>query len=94
MPQKELDKSKDYLVGTMYLELESSDSIAEYYGYQNALRRPLQTPEEFAEKIKAVTEEDIIRVAKDIITNSRLNCAVIGDVSSPDMLREKLVLSS
>ncbi|MDP2705249.1 MAG: pitrilysin family protein [Patescibacteria group bacterium] len=94
VPQKELDKAKDYLVGTMYLELESSDSIAEYYGYQNALRRPLQTPEEFADKIKAVTAEDIIRVAKDIITNSRLNCAVIGDISSPDMLREKLVLPS
>lgn len=94
VPERELVKAKDYLVGTMYLELESSDSIAEFYGYQMALRRPLQTPEEFSEKIKKVTAEDIMRVAQNVILNSRLNLAVIGDVSSSDMLKKKLILPS
>lgn len=94
VPAKELEKAKDYLIGTMYLELESSDSIAEFYGYQMVLRRPLQTPEEFAEKIKAVSAEDVMRVAKDIITNSRLNLAAIGDIQSQETLKEKFFLPS
>lgn len=90
----ELQKAKDYLVGTMYLDLESSDSMAEFYGYQAVLRQPLLTPEGIAQKIKNVTAHEMKEVARAVFTNERLNCAVVGDVSDKNALKEALTLSS
>ena len=42
VPEKELAKVKDYLVGGMYLGLESSDSLAEFYGSQEIIKKPLK----------------------------------------------------
>ncbi|MEK9201698.1 MAG: insulinase family protein, partial [Patescibacteria group bacterium] len=90
----ELEKVKDYLIGTMYLELESSDALAEFYGYQSVLAQPLKTPDEFAEKIKAVSAEDISAVAKEIFTDSKLNLAIVGNISESKPLKEALSFSS
>lgn len=90
----ELDKVKDYLIGTMYLELESSDALAEFYGYQSVLRQQLKTPDDFVEKIKAVTAEDISVVAKEIFIDSKLNLAIIGDITESQSLKEALSFSS
>jgi predicted Zn-dependent peptidase len=75
---EELQKVKDYMVGSMFLGLESSDSIAEFYGYQEVLRRPVFTPDDFSKKIRAVTADDIQTIAKEIFINKGLNFAIIG----------------
>ncbi|MEK7180704.1 MAG: pitrilysin family protein [Patescibacteria group bacterium] len=90
----ELEKVKDYLIGTMYLELESSDALAEFYGYQSVLAQPLKTPDEFAEKIKAVTAEDISIVAQEIFTDSKLNLAIVGDIKKSQPLKDALSFQS
>lgn len=88
----ELQKVKDYMVGGMYLGLESSDSLAEFYGYQEVLRRPLQTPDEAAAKIRAVTAEDIQKVATDIFKTETLNMALIGPFEDGSQFKPLLVL--
>ncbi|MDP2593517.1 MAG: pitrilysin family protein [bacterium] len=75
---KELRKAKDSLTGSMYLSLESSDHIADYYGFKEVLRKDLVSPKERAEKISGITAEDIQAVAKDIFKDDRLNFACIG----------------
>ena len=74
----ELKKVKDYLVGTMMLEIESSDAIAEFFGYQEILRKSLKTPLELAKEIEKVTPGDIERVSKLIFEDKNLNLAVVG----------------
>ncbi len=75
---EELKKVKDHMNGMLYLGLESSDSIAELYGIQEVLRLPVQTPDEMAAKVQAVTAEDIQRVAKKYFVPEHLNLAIIG----------------
>lgn len=81
---EELKKAKEYLIGNMYLSLESSDSLAEYYGYQEIMRKTLRTPDEVAERIKSVTAEQIQEVANEIFVDEKLNMALIGPQENGD----------
>ncbi len=79
---EELERTKEYLIGHLYLGLESSNSLANFYGFQEVLHRPLLRPEEVVAKLKAITPEDIRTVAQEIFHNDRLNLAVIGPYDS------------
>jgi predicted Zn-dependent peptidase len=70
----------------MYLGLESSDSLADFYGLQEILKKPIKKPDEIAKEIKNVTAEDIFKLANTIFKNEILNLAVIG----PEKNKEKL----
>ncbi len=75
----ELEKVKEYLVGTMHLGLEGSDSIAQFYGMQEILgKKKIEDPETIAKKIRAVTAQDVMNIAKKIFVNKGLNLAIIG----------------
>jgi len=87
IPDDELQKSKDYLIGNMYLGLESSDSLAEYYAMQDIVTKDLVTPDQFAEKIRKVTAEEIQRVAKEIMRDERLNLAIVGNIAGDSELK-------
>ncbi len=75
---EELNKVKEHLVGNMYLGLESSDDLAEFYGMQEVLRRDVRTPKEKEKLIRAVTAEDIRTIARKIFIEKNLNLALIG----------------
>jgi len=85
-----LRRAKDHMNGKLYLSLETSDELGYFYGGQEAMGRPVQTPEEIAAKIEAVTAEEIQEVAKDLFKSESLNLAAIGpfkDVSYSDILK-------
>lgn len=90
--EDELNKVKDHLSGTMYLGLESSLDVAEYYGVQDVLNRELRTPQEKEKKIRAVTAEDIRKMAKKIFVEKNLNLALIGPRKDEESLKKLLVL--
>ncbi len=78
VPEEELKRAKDHLIGNMYLELESSDEQAMFYGMQEVLKKSAMTPADMVKEIKKVTPAQIQRVAKDIFKNAHLNMAIIG----------------
>ncbi|MCK4386710.1 MAG: insulinase family protein [Candidatus Pacebacteria bacterium] len=90
--EEELRKVKNCVIGNLYLNLESSDSIAEYFGIQELLKKEILTPQEKVEKIKAITAEDIKRVANKIFKNEKLNLAIIGPVKNKKTLQKILKL--
>ncbi len=75
---EELNRVKESVIGKMILGLEASDDVAEYIGIQEILRTSIVSPEERAKKIRAITANDIRRVARKIITEKRMNLALIG----------------
>ncbi|MEK9154451.1 MAG: pitrilysin family protein [Patescibacteria group bacterium] len=87
---KELKKTKDHLLGNLMLSLETSDEIASFYGGQEILTRELISPEELAEKIQAVSAEEIMAVAQDIFKNEKLNLAIIGPFKEEEKFEEIL----
>ncbi len=87
---EELAKAKDHMKGQMALAFEGSDDIVEYLITQETIFGKVTLPKEKAKKIDAVTADDVLRVAKDIFQNKRLNLAVIGPKADKKKL-EKLV---
>ncbi|KKU80443.1 MAG: Peptidase M16 domain protein [Parcubacteria group bacterium GW2011_GWA1_47_8] len=78
VPAEELSKVKEHLVGMMYLGLESSDDLAEYYGVQEILHRENELPQAKEKRIRAVTAADVQKVARTIFIEKNLNLALIG----------------
>ena len=87
---EELQRVKDHRIGSMTLSLETSDALGSFYGMQEVMGMDIIDPTVLAERIRAVTAEDIQKVARDIITEDRLNLALIGpfkDESFLDVLK-------
>lgn len=87
---EELKKTRDYLKGTLQLGLETSDSRAEFAGYQYILKNKFQTPDEITQALEAVTPEMIRDVARDIFVTEHLNLAVIGNVEDEKKIKALL----
>jgi predicted Zn-dependent peptidase len=75
---EELSKAKEYIKGKVAMGLEGSDDVVEYLVNQEILKGNIVLPQEFAKSIDKVTAADVLRVAKTIFTNKRLNLAVVG----------------
>ncbi|MBU1164934.1 insulinase family protein [Patescibacteria group bacterium] len=75
---KELKSAKEFIKGKLILELEDSESIADWYGKQELLTGKMLTPEQKLKKVMAVKLSDIQKVAKDIFKQNKINLALIG----------------
>ena len=85
---EELKKAKDYLVGKMYLNLESSDSLAGFYGFQEINREKIKTPQEVEKEIRNVKAEDVQKLTKQIFVNKGLNMAIVGNIKNQKTLKK------
>lgn len=90
--QRELRKAKDNLRGRMALSLESSDDIAGYLAGQELMKGKIETPEQILAKIEKVGSSDIMKVAREIFVNNRLNLALIGPIEDGKFLERILRL--
>lgn len=80
--KEELQKAKDYLIGNFSIGLETSEDVADYFGFQELLHDEILKPRDLISKIKAVTTEDIQKVLKEIMKEKNLNFAIIGPFES------------
>jgi predicted Zn-dependent peptidase len=90
IPEKELRRSKEHMIGSVILGLETSDELANFYGGQELLTKKIVSPEELIKRVNAVTPEEIRSVARSIFKNEKLNFAIIGPNKDKKKL-EKIV---
>lgn len=76
--EAEIQKAKDFKIGHVFLGLEASDDLADWYGFQEMDQEPIITPDEYESKIRSVTREQIMEVAKFIFEPHKANIAVLG----------------
>jgi predicted Zn-dependent peptidase len=84
IPAAELQKAKDYLIGGFALGLETSEDVADFFGFQELLHDEILKPNDVIKKIKAVTADDIQKVLKEIMKEKNLNLALIGPFEKED----------
>jgi predicted Zn-dependent peptidase len=77
----ELTKAKEFYKGRLLLQMESTNSVATWYGGQEALTGRIQGVEETMAEVDAVTADDLMRVAKELFSQA-LQLAVIGPFRS------------
>ena len=84
VPEKELAKVKEMFIAGMKMGLEATDDVANFYGGQEVMVKKIESPEDKAKKIKAVTSKQIQAMAKQIFQNNKLNLALIGPFQEAD----------
>jgi len=78
LEEGELDRAKRLVKGANVRAMESTDNRLYRLGVNHMLNGSIETLEQRLVKIDKVTEEDVMRVAKDILRPSRLNTVVLG----------------
>lgn len=89
---EELQKAKEHHIGNLYLNLETTDSIAEFYAHQEVTTGKPKNPQELERAIRRVTAKEVMKVARDIFRDNKLNLAVVGNVPRPIEVKKVLTL--
>lgn len=90
IPEEDLKRTQDYVAGNMYLQLETTDALAQFYVVQEVENGRLESPQEREKAIRAVTAGDIQKVARDVFKNEHLNLALIGSLRNKQELKKAL----
>jgi len=90
--EKEIQRAKDYLIGTTVLGLEDSESMASFYGMKYLLTKKIETPEEVLDHIRAVTLEEVQKLAVFLLEDARLYFAMIGPFEKSEEKRFEEIL--
>ena len=90
VPERELDRARQYSRGRTLLRMEDSRSVAAWIGSQELLTGKVVTVEDAVGRIESVTPGDVSRVAARVIEEDRLKLAVVGPDGDEEALRELL----
>jgi predicted Zn-dependent peptidase len=92
VPEGELQKAKDHMIGGLLLGLETSDDLASFYGGQEVLTGSVLSPAVLTDRIRRVTAKDVQAVAKAIFKNKGLNLAIVGPYKKQAQLKKILTI--
>lgn len=84
--EEELNRTKDYAVGSFRLSLETPMSFAQRWGAQLLHDGELEPADVTVQRLRAVTADDVQRVAARLFEEPRFSLAVVGPSASADRL--------
>ncbi len=90
IPEAELRKAKDHFTGIFMLGLETSDSLADFYGDQELFSKELLTPEQLVEKMEHITAEELQSLAREIFKKEMYTLSAVGPIEDAEPLRKIL----
>jgi len=88
----ELSRAKEMAKGRLLLALENSRNVANWLGAQEMLMGRILTVDEVTSLIDAVSVDDLIRVARQLIVANRFNLAIVGPVQHTESINRLLKL--
>ncbi|UCB43917.1 MAG: insulinase family protein [Dehalococcoidales bacterium] len=88
----ELTKVKELSKGRLLLRMEDSRSVAGWAGGQEILTNRILSVDQVVSIIDAITAEQVVEVAQELIVEDRLRLAVVGPVKDGDELKGLLRL--
>lgn len=90
--KEELVRAKEFYKGQLLFTLEDTMSLMLWLGEKIVAGEKEFNTKKIIEKIKSVNQDDLIRVAQDILTDKNMNLAVIGPVKDEKSIKEALHL--
>jgi predicted Zn-dependent peptidase len=87
---QELERAKEYLNGTIVLQLEDSRSLGQFYGFKELLQNELETPQMVLEKLRAVTLDQLQALGRELIVDGSVRLAVIGPFKDKQLFEKYL----
>lgn len=86
VPADELQRAIDYASGSFRLSFETPMSYGQRFGEQLLQDGEIEPIDETVARLRAVTAEDVQRVAKRVIGQAQFSLAVVGPSAEPDRL--------
>ncbi len=86
MPEDELQRTKDFAVGSFRLSLETPMALGQRRGNQLLQDGEIEPADVTVERLRAVTADDVRRVAERVIGPAQFALAVVGPSASSDTL--------
>ena len=87
---EELAKAKEYHLGHLYMGLETTDSLADFYAEQEVTTGRPNNPKDIEKAIRKVSSKDVQKLAQEIFQNKNLNLAIVGDIKDTKGLKKVL----
>lgn len=88
--EKELQKTKDFMVSHLYMGLETTDALAGFYVSEEVIHGQAREPKEIENAIRKVTAKDVMEEAKELFKDENLNLAVIGNITDQKPIKKVL----
>ena len=85
---EELERAKTNLISHLYLGLESSEEVAGFVAEREIFWGKTKKIEEIVEEIKKVSQEDILKLAKELFIKNHLNLIVLGPEKEKQKFRK------
>jgi predicted Zn-dependent peptidase len=89
---EELKRAKEYYKGQLLFALEDTMSHMLWLGEKIISNEKDFSVKTVLDRIDAVTPEDLMRLANDMLKNSNLNLAVIGPIKDDKEMRKVLAI--
>ena len=83
----ELDRAREQVKSTVLMSLESTSARMNSLGKNELYRGRVPTPEEIIENYDAVTQEDVLQIARNLIDFKQLSFSAVGQVAGEDAYR-------
>ena len=90
--EEELKRAKELAKGRLLLRMEDTRAVSDWLGAQELLLGRVRTADDVVDFIDAVTEEDLQRVARQLLVSDQLNLAVVGPFRTDRRFRSLLHL--
>ena len=78
VPEEELEKAKRLSAGRLMLRMEDTRAVANWMGQSEMLLGNIAHVDDVIERVNAVTTDDVLCLANDVLVSERLNIAVVG----------------
>jgi predicted Zn-dependent peptidase len=88
--EKELNKTKDYVIGNLYMGLETTDALAGHFASEEVAHGNPKSVRDLEREIRKVSAKDIQKVAREVFKDKNLNLAIVGRTPAPAHIRNKL----
>ncbi|MYE38574.1 MAG: insulinase family protein [Candidatus Spechtbacteria bacterium SB0662_bin_43] len=84
--EQELANAKNNIEGHLYLGLEHTDGVAEFWGMQEVIVGTTQSPGEYIDALKSVSLQDTQEVANDVFLKGKTHIALVAAQHSDESL--------
>ncbi len=85
VPEAELDRTKRFMRGRLWLALEEPQAVASWFGAQQIVQDEMLSPEQVVDETSAVSTDDLRRLTRTILAPDVARLAVVGPIDPVDL---------
>lgn len=83
--KRELEDAKTHFRGSLTLAMESSNSLARWYGQMAMSKGKTISPTEWMDRVDSVTQKEVQDIANKVLKENQMRVAIIGNIDKNEV---------